>query len=177
MAYKPFYIFVEGPDDTRFVKRVLVKTFSDYTHIQVQEYSQEKPEKIDRFIKSIKSLGGEYLFLCDMDRNPCVTQKVQKILEKYKRLENRKGVFVVIKEIESWYLAGISADDSKSLGLDNLECTDDITKEVFNEMMPNRFDSRVDFMQEILKSFSINVAANKNASFNYVASKLGLIKA
>ena len=171
-TYNPLYIFVEGPDDARFVKQVLMPVLSkQYNHIQVQEYAEEKPEKIDGFIKSIDSLGGSYILLCDMDRNPCVTHKIQKTLEKYKRLDGRKGVFVVIKEIESWYLAGLDDNASDELKIKKLSNTNDITKEQFNSMKPGGFRSRIDFMMEVLKRFSIDQARNKNESFDYFMSK------
>lgn len=175
MNYNPLFIFVEGPDDARFVKKVLLPVLKDYDHVQVQEYAEEKHEKINSFIESLNSSGWKYIFLCDMDRNPCVTQKIQKELRKYRKLGDREGIFVVIKEIESWYLAGISDETSKSFGLKALANTDDITKEMFDEIKPSRFKSRVDFMSELLKYFSIDLAKSKNASFNYIASKLALV--
>ena len=38
-------------------------------------------------------------------------------------------------------------------------------------MMPERFDSRIDFMMEILKLFSPVTAMDKNSSFQYFMTK------
>ena len=48
-----------------------------------------------------------------------------------------------------------------------LASTDELTKEDFNRLIPRRFDSRIDFMFEILKSFSIETAARRNNSFDF----------
>ncbi|OGW18585.1 MAG: hypothetical protein A3G93_11920 [Nitrospinae bacterium RIFCSPLOWO2_12_FULL_45_22] len=37
----------------------------------------------------------------------------------------------------------------------------------FNRLIPNKFDSRIDFMLEILKYFSMGIAKQKNKSFSY----------
>ncbi|HII98687.1 MAG TPA: hypothetical protein HA272_05405 [Methanoregula sp.] len=42
-----------------------------------------------------------------------------------------------------------------------------MTKEDFNAVIPLRFDSRIDFMFELLKSFSLETAVKKNASFRF----------
>ena len=49
--------------------------------------------------------------------------------------------------------------------------TDEITKEKFNDMTPARFDSRIDYMREILKRFSVETGVAKNASFGYFMRK------
>jgi len=82
-----------------------------------------------------------------------------------------ENILVVIKEIESWYLAGL--DDHACITLDLKPCTltDGITKEQFNSLIPKKFDSRVNFMIEILKIFSIETAKTKNRSFRYFIEK------
>ena len=46
-----------------------------------------------------------------------------------------------------------------------------MTKEDFNARIPKKFDSRIDFMFEILKSFSIETAARKNQSFHFFVNR------
>jgi hypothetical protein len=78
---------------------------------------------------------------------------------------------VVIKEIESWYLAGLDDRSSKRLGTRYLNTTDNVTKEQFNDLIPKKFDSRIDFMQEILKCFHTETGKQKNTSFRYFLEK------
>ncbi|NQU04751.1 MAG: hypothetical protein HQ568_01560 [Calditrichaeota bacterium] len=78
---------------------------------------------------------------------------------------------IVRVEIESWYLAGMSDEVAPRLGLKGIKSTNDINKEDFNSMIPKDFDSRIDFMNELLKDFSINTAKKKNNSFDYFCTK------
>jgi hypothetical protein len=70
-------------------------------------------------------------------------------------------------EIESWYYAGLPDESLQKLGLPLLSSTDQLTKEDFNALIPPSFDSRIDFMFEILKSFSFGTAARHNLSFRF----------
>jgi hypothetical protein len=81
---------------------------------------------------------------------------------------------VVIKEIESWYYAGLSPESVQNLTVPNLPFTDDLTKEDFNRLIPKKYDSRIDFMFEILKSFSIDTARKKNHSFRFFVERYHL---
>jgi hypothetical protein len=70
-------------------------------------------------------------------------------------------------EIESWYYAGLTVETLQRFGLPSLPSTDGLTKEDFNALIPSSFDSRIDFMFEILKSFSPGTAARHNRSFKF----------
>ncbi|PTW03383.1 hypothetical protein C8C76_10118 [Halanaerobium saccharolyticum] len=74
---------------------------------------------------------------------------------------------MVIKEIESWYLAGLDQETSSAIGVQNFERTDHLFKEDFNDLLESVYDSRIDFMWEIIKVFSLKTAAKKNSSLNY----------
>jgi len=84
-------------------------------------------------------------------------------------LKNIDGdkILVVIREIESWYMAGLDTKPSKNLGIKKIpKTTEDITKEQFYSLIPQKF-SRIDFMREVLKNFSIQTAKQKNKSLKY----------
>jgi ribosomal protein L17 len=49
--------------------------------------------------------------------------------------------------------------------------TDELVKEQFNIIIPQRFDSEKNFMIEVLKTFCINTAKQKNKSFKYFVEK------
>ena len=84
---------------------------------------------------------------------------------------DKNNLIIVVKEIEGWYLAGLDDESCEELGLRPFRSTDDITKEHFNNLIPNKFDSRIDFMIEILKRFSFETAKQKNKSFSYFMLK------
>ena len=79
---------------------------------------------------------------------------------------------VVCREIESWYLAGLNDDSRRKIKIRRrFNKTDSISKEQFDRMMPERFVSRIDFMQEIMKLFDRETASTKNTSFEYFMRK------
>jgi hypothetical protein len=56
----------------------------------------------------------------------------------------------------------------------DLSFTDELTKEDFNGLIPPKFDSRIDFMFELLKYFSIDTAEKKNQSFRFFITRYHL---
>ena len=100
----------------------------------------------------------------------CVSKKeaINKLLaDQY----NSDKTFIVVKEIESWYMAGLDEKDSKVFFGKDYRETNDMTKEFFSQHKKSEFGSDIDFKAEILKHFSIETACRKNKSFNYFYTK------
>lgn len=90
-----FFVFVEGPDDERFITSVLGND-----KIKVIKYAREKKEYINRYIKSIKSIPNyDYIVICDIDLKSLVEKK-NAILAQFPDCEVEK-IIVSIAEIES----------------------------------------------------------------------------
>ncbi len=169
--YRQMFVFVEGNDDERFFRNVVFPIFTQwYDLIRFIKYAELKKEKVSSFIQSIQSIGASYLFIADINHAPCVTFRKNELIQIYKKLDSTK-IVVVIREIEGWYLAGI---DEKELKIKQIKNTDHLGKEQFDQLIPSRFASRTDFMMEILKSFSIEHAIQRNQSFRYFATRFGL---
>ena len=64
-------------------------------------------------------------------------------------------------------MPGFRENPCRSLAFRPFPTTDGLTKEDFNALIPLAFDSRIDFMFEILKSFSPTTAALHNRSFKF----------
>ena len=173
MDYKILYIFVEGNDDEKFFQKILLPKLQEKNHnIQIIKYAQ-KPKKfkyIGKFLKPIQSMGADYIYVTDIDNSPCVTAKKLETQNNLKNIDSDK-IIVVIKEIESWYLAGLSDAECRRFKMHTFSVTDDITKEQFDSLRSNKFDYRIDFMSEVLKKFSIEIAKQKNKSFGYFIEK------
>lgn len=176
MGYKTLFVFLEGDDDERFFEKILKPIFNKkYELIRYYKWANSKNEKVDNFLKSIKSMErkgvADYIYLTDIDAKPCITLKKEERKRKHKQLDLNK-IVVVIKEIESWYLAGLNFQTSRKLKISSFRKTDNIKKEQFDHLIPERFE-RADFMVEILKpeNFSIDIAKNKNNSFKYFLNK------
>ena len=174
-VYREMYIFVEGERDRLFFDEIIKPMIGEeYDLVEVTEWAQERKGKIDNYLKSIKSenWNADYILVTDMD-TPCVTAKKEEIQKRFRNVDQDK-IIVVRKEIESWYLAVLKDDRCEKLGVSLFAATDEITKEQFGGVIPTKFDSDIDFMQEILKSFDIETAKRKNKSFRYFVKKYGL---
>jgi len=141
-----------------------------YDWVKIIPYAVQPKNYIDKLLKSIKSMGANYVYLTDINLALCITAKKQNKRNNYKNIDKEK-IVVVIREIESWYLAGLDNINSQKLRISSRNTTDDLTKEQFNHLIPKGFDSRIVFMSEIMKYFSIETAKQKNRSFSYFIEK------
>ena len=161
------FIFIEGDDDERFFNRIIIPMFENrYDKVQLWKYAQKKNEKIQQFLKSIQAMNADYIYVADNNGSPCITDRKQRIENDFQNIDKNK-ILVVVKEIESWYLAGIDNESSKNFGIKSFSNTEHINKSAFNDLKPKRFNSRIDFMSEILKLFCIDTAKSKNELFSY----------
>jgi len=175
--FRQIFFFVEGPDDARFFKSViqphLINHFDDIRVVEYQRMS--KTQKLYRFIRSVKSIPfANYYFIKDINSAPCISEKKRDTYKNYNnRIESEK-IIIVVREIESWYVAGLDERACNDFGIRHAPNTDTLTKEQFNLLIPETYGSRTDFMIEVLKSFSIETAKTKNRSFQYFCSKLAI---
>jgi len=172
MSYKTLYIFVEGNDDEDFFKAIKEKVFKDkYGDIQIVQYAQREKRYLKNYLDSIRSMGADYIFLADLDRFPCVTAKKDKLQEEYPFIE-RHRIIVVVKEIESWYLAGVDQEKRKKIGIKgSSKITNDLTKEQFQKLKPKNFVSLSAFREKLLGCFSLQTARENDTSFDYFLRK------
>jgi len=171
---KRLFILVEGEDDIRFFGRIIKPLFiSRYESIEIIAYACIKRVKVNNFLKSVRQMNNDYIFVADIDSERSVRDKKQLLYFHFNNIEGY-SIVIVIKEIESWYYAGLSATASKDIGVADLNTTDDLFKEDFNQLMPRHFESRIDFMFEILKSFSLETAVLKNRSFKFFVQRYHL---
>jgi len=173
MAYKRLWVLLEGNDDERFFEGVIRPILDNtYDSVRPWQYSQKQIEKVKNFLRAIKSMGSDYFFWSDINNLPCVTAKKNRIKRRYKTRIEINNVIIIVREIESWYLAGLDDKSRKEIGIRIFHNTNNITKEEFNKLIPKRFDSRIDLMVEILKRFSVETAKQKNKSFDYFMSRI-----
>jgi hypothetical protein len=191
LTYRTLYILVEGGDDARFFERVVRPMFEDeFGHVQLWQYSQQEKEKVNKFLDSIRAMQGggiaDLIIVADLDESPCVTDRKERIPSGFRSLSAGQSpgqptgpfsstrILIVCREIESWYLAGLNDEECKRLGLTTtIDNTDRISKEQFLDLMPDRFDSKSEFMLEILRVFDHETARSKNSSFRYFMQNYG----
>jgi len=174
MNSKKLFIWVEGPDDVRFFEAIIKPKFlRKYCFVEVRQYADMKKGKLCSFVKSIIAMGGDYIFSGDINQAPCVNIRKEKLRERYNILDENR-IIIIIKEIESWYLAGITNDFARKYKIKLANRTEQIVKEQFKKLIPKKFDSKTDFLVEILKIFSTIEAMGKNTSFKYLIDKYNL---
>lgn len=162
-------IFVEGIDDERFINH-----FYGKNNIKVIKYAREKKERINNYIKSIKSMPNcDYVFICDIDLKS-LNGKKEEILSQFPACEIDK-IVVSIVEIESWYLAGLDEEAAKSIKVKYIYYTEKVTKEQFNSLIPSKYD-RINFMIEILKKYNMKEALCRNSSLKFLVDYFVNIK-
>lgn len=171
MSYRILFILIEGEDDERFFKNQIEPILlNKYDMIKLWTYAKKPKKKIKQLLNSINAMGAKYIFTADNNNSPCITHR-REAIKRAIPLLNDSRISIVVEEIESWYLAGLDDREAKDLIRESFNSTDHITKEMFNSYIPSKYDSRIDFMIEILKRYSIEIAKGKNRSFNYFKVK------
>lgn len=168
MSYEQIFFLVEGPDDTRFVESVIKPLLQHGGRdIETYEYSVKPDTEIKNFIDSINCVDyRDYYFLIDEDLK-------WKLEKKFNFLDNEK-VFLVIKEIESWYMAGIDKKSANEIGITYFNSTNKLDKSKFNQEIPNSYISRSRFLMDLLEQFEIVEAKKSNESFLEAAKNIPL---
>ena len=173
MSYKRLFILIEGNDDERFFENILKSLLQErYSAIKFWKYSQQKQVRIVNLVKSINSMKADYIFARDFNDSPCITAKKERITGEFKQITEDK-IIVVVKEIESWYLAGLDENTSKKVGIrKKIRTANRITKEEFNQLIPKNMP-RIEFMRNILENYDVEIAKRRNRSFGYFLNKWG----
>ena len=85
-------------------------------------------------------------------------------------------IIVVVKEIESWYLAGLKEDCSKKLGIQKrIFETNTISKDKFLSMIKDEYKEwSISLQLEIINDTSLSQAMKLNNSLDYFIRKFNL---
>jgi hypothetical protein len=175
MTGRRLFLFVEGNDDERFFAKVIVPLLeSRYRSVHIVKFACMKRASVCRLVTSVHRMKDDYLVFADIDNEPGVKAKKHILMERFCVLDS-KDIIVIVREIESWYLAGLDEAAERDLSLPHHTSTDDLSKEYFNSRIPRHFVSRIAFMLEILGRFSARVACRKNRSFHYFVTRYHLL--
>ena len=166
--FNKLYIWVEGSEDQDLFKKVKSLLVRKYRIVHIRERAQEPDKVINSIISTNITKGDENLLAVDndFDDTPCIPGKKLAVTKRFPMLTN-KDILIVVREIEGWYLAGLSDQAYKKIGIKPMNNTDGLNKAQFEKLIPKRYSGKVDFMQEILKYFDVKIAIQKNSSFYY----------
>lgn len=173
MPYRQLFLFVEGDDDERLLRRVGLPYWeSVYDYVRFVKVSQEKDRKVEAYLRSVKAMGADFIWIADLDRHPCASSAKESLLRRQPSLDPAR-VQIVKVEIESWYCAGIPEHDSDygSLRIATCEETAEVTKEAFNDAIGRTGTLRIPILLALLERFDVETAARRNGSFRYFLAK------
>ena len=166
------FVFLEGPDDARFIGRIIYPiAVQKYKWVGNYEYARKKPRQVCGCLTNLLNIDADYIFLADKNQSPCISHRIPKVIERFPAVK-QGHIVIVVAEIEAWYIAGLTNQSASELGIQLPPRTEHVTKEEFDLLRPRVYDSRIDFMIEILKLYSIDVARQRNRSFDYMMQKL-----
>lgn len=185
MSDKILYIFVEGPDDEKFIKTFILgkeclKEY--YKTINCVCYSKGwTANKIKKYIRDvIVAQGHDYIFLADADFEgeiDCFPLRKEKLVETYE-LPDINRVWIVIKEIESWFLAGFDEAFCKKEKLEFKQNTESVTKEIFDKIDKTKKKSHIQLIDFLIKKssdFSFVEVTKRNKSLARFHDHFGLV--
>ena len=172
MQSNGLWVLVEGPDDDRFFQNVIRPRINGYEWITSYQYAVKSKKQVCAFIRNLDPMNADYLIFADIDLFPCITERKNQLCTAYTEVSLER-IIVVCKEIESWYLAGIDEQSRQLWRIPVFNTTDKISKEQFRDVIPKKFSSRIDFMQEVMKVYSVDTACRHNDSFAYFARRFG----
>lgn len=170
------WFLLEGDDDERYVNYI-IKPLLKEKNIYVKKplkYSNIAKENCKKFLKTIKKMkNSTYICLGDINNKPCITYKKNEIIKKFGKGIDKTKIFIIVKKIEGWYLAGIKDEDLIKLGIKNPTHTNNINKEQFYSFKP--YDkSEIQYKTEMLERYDMNIAKKKNLSLKYFLEKNSL---
>ncbi len=168
---RQIWLLVEGVDDERFVKSVLAPEFQRaYDVVRIWKYSQVAIPVRANLLRSIHATpNADYILFCDIDQHPCVTSKKEWVKKPLPSLSDDR-IAVVVKEIESWYLAGLDERDFEELRIANVDRPDETVKESFDALVGGKVNHTA-MLVEILKRYKPSEARRRSPSFGYFAGK------
>jgi len=167
MGYDRAFVLCEGSDDQKFVEQIVAPRLNaHFDLVKVVTYARKKKTKTESYVRNVLRAGDTVFFLTDFDAAPSISDRVATVRDTFGGVLDSEDVYVVVQEIESWYLAGLPRQhDVPDLGLPPPR-TDDLTKEAFNALISGQA-SRVDVMVEVLKRYDLARGRSRNHSLAY----------
>ena len=180
---KRIYIFIEGDADKRFFEEIiknLILKKRIYEKVHIRQWRQKKEEVVCNLIHMFEEKECKVVFVRDYDKvanNPehiksNISLLKEETVQKYK-IKSKNDIYIVIRKIEGWYLAGIKNSLLKKYNIKPIENTININKKHFDKLKPKGM-SKSEFFIEITKNFSVKNAKKKNSSFRFFLEKMRL---
>jgi len=124
-------------------------------------YAHRKKELVENYIKTVLEKNEDVICLTDSTHAPCITKRKGNLINYEIGEFTLSSIYVVVKVIESWILAGVDNKTCKRLSVPYLSRTDHVHKNEFYEVISkSKFKPRVSCRIEMLKNYDIILAAD-----------------
>ncbi len=170
---------VEGPDDDRFVKDVLEPRMDE--HAEVFKYSERPNELVDQTITLLAGEHDSHYYLTDLDRGndergDCTNCDQRETHERSRYdIGSSFGILVAVDAVEGWYLAGVPDWMANEMAVYPPNDTTHVGKDEFTEVFcDSEYERQEQLKIEIAQNYDYDLARERNDSFDYVASAVGL---
>lgn len=167
---KRLAILIEGNRDEDFIKWIVKPIMigaSKYSDISTYKFARMPKHINESYVETVLDMKGDILCLTDITGFQRKKDKKKQVQQDHIGNIGNDKVVIVIREIESWYLAGVNSSCCRRLRIDHYHMTDSIDKEKFHEIIAkSKFKPRVACCLEILRNYDITLAKQRNRSFN-----------
>ena len=167
---KRLAILVEGNRDEDFISWIvkpIMMGLGKYRDVITYKF-QRIPKHINEgYIEAVISMNDDVLCLTDIKGFQRKDHKKEQVQRDHIGNIGDDKVIVVIKEIESWYLAGASKLCCRRLRIGYYDRTDNVDKNKFHEIIAHtKFKPRWVCCLEMLRNYDVTQAKQRNKSFN-----------
>lgn len=170
---------VEGPDDKRFVETVLRPRIEGKP--DVVKYAQKSASDVNSLVSAFAGTCAEHYYVTDPDREVDARGNCQNCDERETHEQQRYDildpfdVLVAVDAVEGWLLAGVSDAVASEGRVPVPSSTDHVGKPEFTAAFEeSTFGSMERFVDRIFDDYCCDLARDRNDSFDYVASAVGL---
>lgn len=158
--------FCEGSDDVLFIETIIVPIASkSFDKKMVHETACLKDDKVSAFIQTYRRNGYKIVFLVDQDNTACLLDVVNRVTAKFPLL-NKDDVYVVQREIESWYMAGCKEANCEKLRIPHFAKPDETGKADMAAAAKAANTSSFPLMSKLMGCYSVPHARSRCRSFN-----------
>jgi hypothetical protein len=114
----------------------------------------------------VKDKCEDLICLTDSTHAPCIPGRLEDLVNYEIGTFDPAMIFVVVKVIEGWYLAGFNNDCCRRIRIKFVSRTDQITKGDFHAIIAkSRYKPRAACRREMLRNFDMQLASTRNRSF------------
>jgi len=167
---KLLHVLVEGDCDEDFVNAVIHPWLvgrGRYDEVIPFKYANRRKQVVEDYVWVVTRRGEDLLCLTDLTHARCVPERMRQLIDHEIGTFDPAMVFVVVKEIEGWYLAGVDSSGCRKMGIRYEGRTDQLKKEDFNGVIAkSKFRPRSACRYEMLKNYDLELAATRNGSLH-----------